>query len=325
MNITQAYETLELQPGASEEEVKKQFKKLAAKYHPDINKEPGSEQKSKDISEAYNFIKNYNPNDIPMDDFAVNNINDFFEFFTNKTGFGGSFHRSGSFKHTKLAEINLDLTFAESILGCVKKVIIDRDAKCDACYGKGFTFSSLCKECSGKGMSVLTQKFEGRDIKVRVTCNKCDGSGKSKIDCKKCKKSGTQKHKNMLDVKFPGGIITGNIIKLSQQGNFGNGYYADALININVIPEDNMTLLGQDVISNIELSLLEALQGTTKTVKTVKGNESLIVPAKSKNSDSINIANAGVNGKGNHTFILDIKYPNDETLEKIMDILTKDK
>lgn len=342
MNLSTAYSILGLPSTASEEEIKKQFRKLAAKYHPDVNKQPGAEQKSKDISEAYNVLKNmkngyppsssYEPRSrgVNIEDFS-GSINDFFNHFVNNSGFRESpFSRSSEqVKKQPIVEIPLNITFAESILGCIKKINLDRQVKCISCYGKGFTLINECTECHGKGVTIKTEKFEDRELKIRISCSSCHGSGKQKHNCNNCTGVGWKKSKSSLDVKLPGGIVSGNKIILSGQGNYirfaGNDFYEDAYVNITVTPESNMTLFGIDVISNIEISLLDSLQGTIRIVKTVIGEKPLIIPAKSKDKDRISIAEAGVEGKGNHIFILGIKYPNDDVIQKIVDLLTEKK
>lgn len=333
MNITEAYRKLELSTGASEDDVKKQFRKLAAKYHPDRNKDPDAEQKSKDISEAYNFIKNYKEpppvnNNVQYRYYSTNedfNIADIFENFVN-----GSFRRvDPNFQKQLIVEIPLTITFAESVLGCVKKISIDRQTKCSVCFGKGFSLSSNCTTCDGKGVTIGHEKVDDREIKVRINCQDCSGIGKSRHNCTECSGIGHKKSKSNLDVRLPGGVITGNKVRLSKQGNynryFGNDFHEDAFVNITVTPEYNMTLAGVDVISSIEVSLLDMLAGTMKVVRTVKGEDTLVIPAKSKNKDRISIAGAGVEGTGNHIFILDIKYPEDNMIEKIVNLLTEKK
>src|ERR1700743_2185297 len=160
MDINSAYKTLELSPGASEEEVKKQFRKLAAKYHPDKNKENGAEQKSKDISEAYNFIKNYKEPNVfnkfySVEDTAGNyssfNISDIFDFMN------GPFRRAEhKVKINPIVEIPLTISF-------------DRQVKCGSCHGKGFSLSNDCDTCKGKGFSIKQEKIDAdTEVKVKV-------------------------------------------------------------------------------------------------------------------------------------------------------------
>lgn len=336
MNISEAYKLLDLKPGATEEEANKQFRKLAAKYHPDQNKDPGAAETYKKYSEALSTIK-AGPSAGGYQDHGgihvrtwsttgnssnvnMNDIKDIFETIMSGGGpvnFGGGFRRSAQrpFKRQEPVETSLHLTFAEAVLGCKKQVILDKYVKCGTCYGKGFNLSDDCKNCQGKGHYVTEEKIEGKDLKVRTTCQTCEGLGKSKTDCEKCNKNGSLKIKTTIDVNLPGGIVSGSRLKLSGQGNYnrfsGNDYYEDAHIMVTVDPEPSMSIAGLDVISSIEVSLLDALKGGSQMVKTVKGPISVQIPQLAKNKDRVFIPGAGVGGKGNHVVVLDIKYPDD--------------
>lgn len=342
MNLSEAYKILELSVGASEDEVRKQFRKLAAKYHPDVNKDPQAEEMSKKISEAYNTIKNPPPqpsspfskrttySSAPVD---FDEINDFFEHFIK--GAGPHVYAAPprpNFQRQKPAETAVTLTFAEAVLGCVRSIVLDRVSKCQPCYGKGFTLYTECVDCSGKGFTITEQSIntegsEIKSIKIKETCPKCEGKGKSKVACAECNSTGEKKGKVNLDIKIPAGIKDGQKLRLAGQGNYSRNIYvgkdfsSDAHVNVKVIPEPNMTLAGMDVISSIEISLLEALQGVTKNVKTVKGELPLIIPSASRDKDQVHINGAGVGNIGNHVFVLQIKYPKD--ISGLIEFLSK--
>jgi molecular chaperone DnaJ len=334
MNVSEAFRKLELDQNAnpSEDDIKKQFRKLAALYHPDKNKDPGAEQKSKEISEAYNTIKNAKDSQgnyvsaSSVGDVHFQGMDDFFENFV--VNFNGPFRRAQDFRRSQPVELNVVISFAESVLGCTKKIDIEKDARCEICYGKGFKLKDNCKVCNGKGFIIQEEQFDKQKLKVKTQCNSCSGHGKHKENCSDCASSGVKKSKLSLDVKLPGGIVTGNKIRLAGQGNYiklnGTDFYEDAFLTISVIKEHNMTLLGLDVISNIEITFLDALKGAIKDVKTVNGDARLTIPGKSRDKDRISISGAGANGKGNHIFILDIKYPNDNTIDKMIEIMEKE-
>lgn len=333
MNLTEAYKILELSPDASEEDVKKQFRKLAAKYHPDVNKDIGAEEMSKKISEAYNFVKNppqassfgtttsyaYYHHSNPNIDF--NNINDFFDSFIK----GSRPHIYSSKTNSTFKQpvnISIILTFVEAVLGSTRSITLDRVARCQSCFGKGFILYDECLDCSGRGFSIKEQIVETKTIKIKENCFKCNGLGKSKKVCTECNSTGDKKEKVNLDIKIPAGIKDGQKLRLTKQGNYDRFMgVEDAFVNITIVPEPNMTLAGMDVISTIEITLLDALKGATKNVKTVKGNLPLIIPSCSKNKDQVQLNGMGVAGIGNHIFILNIQYP--ENITDLIEFLNK--
>jgi molecular chaperone DnaJ len=319
MNLSEAYKILELNESASEEEVSKQFKKMAAKYHPDVNKDPGALEMSKKISEANNVIKtapkksdyDFSTSGFPG---VVGDVDSFISSIFGGGGFGpgfgfGNVRVSSRVHRQQQVESSIKLTFPESILGCQKQIELEKYIKCDPCRGEGFIYDKNdCTSCKGKGFTtVLTNQ--------RSLCTTCQGLGKIKTDCSVCNKVGSFKTKTSLTVNLPGGIESGSKLKLSGQGNFvkfnGSDYYEDAFVNVTVAPDSDMRLSGIDVISSIDITLLEALQGLKKDVKTVKGSLPLQVPKLTKDKDRISLAGAGVNPTGSHVFIVNVKYPND--------------
>ncbi|HVI40219.1 MAG TPA: DnaJ C-terminal domain-containing protein [Anaerovoracaceae bacterium] len=346
MNVNEAYKILDLQPGATEDEANKQFRKLATKYHPDTNKDPDAEATYKRYSEALSTIKS-----APAKGVGFQNqpgvhvrrswagfggqvdvdLNEIFQTIINGgvgVDFGGGFRRSGTSnaKKQEVVEATLHLTFAEAILGCKKQVVLDKFVKCSLCYGKGFDLTGDCADCEGKGFSITEEKFEDRNLKVRTTCVKCEGLGKHKSNCQKCNKTGSVKAKTTIEVNLPGGIINGSRLKLGGQGNYnrfaGSDFYDDAHISVTVEPEPELSVVGLDVISNLEVSLLEALQGAAKNIKTVKGTVAIKIPDLSKDKDRIFIQGAGVGGRGHQIVTLTVKYPEDT--QKLIEFLSKE-
>lgn len=331
MNINEAYTLLELKPGATEEELNKQFRKLAAKYHPDINKTPGALETSKQISEAYNVIKNTPKsqpfaggfNNVRVETHSAQNMQDVLNDIFGGMNFG-PFRPSRRSSNAAPKELSASITFAEAVLGCKKKIDFDKNVKCVSCSGKGFNLTTDCTNCNGKGFYHKTEKFEDKDLKVRSTCDACNGSGKIKEGCKTCSGNGATKIPTSLDVRFPAGIVNNTKLKLTGQGDYnrfsGDNFNDDVYITIKVSSEPNMNLDGMDVISTINVSLLNALQGNeTEIVKTVKGEVSVKIPPLSRNKDRITIAGCGIAGKGNHVAIINVTYP--DNVDKLIECL----
>lgn len=288
MNKSEALKILELtSSNPSDEEIKKQYKSLVKKWHPDTNKSAEAPEKIKNINEAFNLLKNKH-NDEP---YVPENIN-----------------------------LSTVISFKESVVGIKKDISYKRDCKCSDCNGSGFLKNKNCTSCHGAG--IITHR-QGNTIFTQ-TCFNCFNFPKN--PCNSCVQ-GRQNVETSLSISIPPGILNYNILRLQNMGNFiGNSFFGentDVFLQVQVIPEPNMEIIDQDVVSNYSISLLDALKGTTLTVNTIDGQKQINIPPKSKNNDQVVLPNLGVNYQGNHIFKLNVEYPNDvskiiETLENAL-------
>ncbi len=323
MNKDQAFKIMELSPGASEEEIRKQFKKLAAKYHPDINKSPEAEAKSKEISEAFNYLKNPPPDPIYSDFHTYssdpfNYQNDpFFSMydFVNKT-----YQKEVKFHTSQPINLNIDLSFEESILGCSRQLKYKKNVQCAGCKGSGnIKENTICVNCNGRGQVTST----AGTITVVRTCDKCYGLGKTLVKHSDCKGQGSISKDIDITVKIPGGLQGGSQIRLNHGGHFVNGQYTDAFIKISVKSDPEMKLVGLNVMSTLSISLLESLKGCTKKVRTVKGEVDLVIPPKQLHQDNVDLSGYGANGENCHRFILNVNLPSNT--DKLIEFLENNK
>jgi len=302
------YEKLELNPNASTEEVKKRYRDLAKKYHPD-NKNTGNEEKFKSITEAYENIINPKPDNSSFQGDSFNN-----PFHGNP--FGG-IHFSGfpfqqQVREVSNIDIGLQIPFIDSVLGTKKDISFNRKAKCNSCKGEGAkTINNGCTDCGGKGQTV---RKHGNAVMI-ITCPKCHGVN-TKGECSECSGEGTLDSEISLNVTIPPGIKNGNVLRLNNAGNFMGNFgpfeqYTNVDLHISVESHPNFTLVENDVVSNLTISLREALAGCNKTVKTISGEKEITTPKRSRHKDEIIIKGAGVPNSGNQRVILDVEYPND--------------
>ena len=297
MNLKQAYEYLELPSTATAEEVKKQYRKLTKLYHPDINKEPGAEDKFKKINQAYNRVSSGE-----SDDYADQ--------------FSGFPFEQKMYKMENI-RVELTLSFKESVLGCKKDIKFSRNSKCKTCNGSGEIFKNNgCKKCGGKGQTVVRQ---GNMMMVK-TCTDCLGKDSSQ-NCSVCNSQGTLNSDMSVSLNIPAGIVNDKVLKLQNMGNYAGSFmgfadqYTDVLCHIKVIPEEGLSLKenDQDVISHLTIPLIEALSGSKHIVKTIFGDKEIEVVPKSRHCDAILIPKCGVAGIGNQKVILNVEYPQDIT------------
>jgi molecular chaperone DnaJ len=325
MNINQACELLGVPVGASIDDVKKAFKKKAVEYHPDRNKAEDAEAKFKEINEAYQFLEKHgtsqNFSDVSSgmynhsDHLADELRRQMSEMFNIK--FGGPRQ-----VHGKPIIISVDVPFEMAVLGGKKDVTFERNIKCKSCTGGKVagTSKQICQKCSGHG-----KRKYGQDDK-ELPCTSCNATGYTSnetqcSECSECSGTGMQKSVDTLQVKIPPGVESGLRLILRGKGNFHLGGYDNVIVVIHVLPDHEMQLNGFDVISVVELSLLEALKGTKKKLRTVKGDKTLAFKPKSRHRDTVRVLGFGVPPHGAHTFIINVTYP--ENVDNLIEFLEK--
>jgi molecular chaperone DnaJ len=301
MNLKDAYSILELDSAATPEEAKKKYRELTKKYHPDVNKEAGAEDKFKKINEAYQVVSTGKSTDREEIKYHTQQGRAPFD----------PFGRQGPQPNIAFhIELQTTISFKESVLGCRKDFKFTRHGKCPGCDGQGsIRLDNGCTKCHGQGQ-VTTQR--GNMI-FTMTCDKCHGQIKVE-ECKTCNATGMLDTEVSISVNIPGGMVGGNVLRLSGMGNFAGNFmgmdqFTDAHLHINVTPEKGFSLEGVDVVSILEISLLEALRGCNKSVQTVMGNREINIKPLSRNKEEVIVPQMGVNRRGNQRVILDVKYP----------------
>jgi molecular chaperone DnaJ len=321
MKLQKAYEILGLSNTATPEEAKKKFRELSKIYHPDVNKNPDAEKKFKEINEAYQCVstgKGTDPEDLRPNPFDPRS--------PFGSPFGSPFHINinpfGREIEIEAVPISLGtrISFKDSILGCKQELKYRRQGKCYNCNGQGqVKQNSGCQKCGGRG--VITAK-KGNMI-FSQTCDQCFGRSPV-FPCSACSSTGVTESDVSVNVTIPGGISDGNMLRLGGMGNYSGSFmnmdqFTDVFLKISVEPEPGMSLVGKDVVSSIDVTLLEALRGCKRKVKTVLGDHKIEVKPLSKNKDEVVIPNMGVERIGNHRIILNIKYP--KNINKLIDVL----
>lgn len=310
MNFKEAFQILGIPEGSSKADAKKAFRKLAQTHHPDKNKEPDAEAKFKRINEAYQVIDSGKASGedgrTQRNQSYQQNTQDISDLFRHM--------RNQGHQNIVLEDINLQitLTFKESVLSCKKKITYNRKNVCADCNGNGRrVIHNGCAKCNGTGTFVR----QTANMIFQQTCPDCHGQTKSE-PCIQCKTLGYQDAQISLDVNIPGGVISNNILRLGGIGNFGGiifgqAQYSNVNVHIQVTPESGLKLEENDVISEINVSLLNALTGIKITVPSVNGYQEITLPKLSKNKQEVILPNLGVNGIGNQRVILNIEYPQD--------------
>lgn len=302
------YEILGLKKGADVDEVKRAYKKLAKKYHPDISKDENAEEKFKEVLEAYQVLsdpqkkQNYDQFGHASEGFQGFQGSrgfsggrgfefDFGDIFGgNFSGFGGiddilrqAFGQKAGNSPSSGANLRVDLnlSFEEAVFGTEKTVTVNRIEQCMECKGKGGSGEEKCAECNGLGVVIQTRRTPFGMFQTQGTCQRCRGQGRVlKHVCKNCEGKGRVKVKKSIKVKIPEGIDSGNHLRLHGEGNAGirGGADGDLFVVIFVEPNDIFKRDGFDIYAEMPISFAEAALGTKIDIPTLKGEAVLNIP-----------------------------------------------
>ena len=315
MNNTEYYDRLGVSKDASQDEIKRAYRKMSKKYHPDINKEPGAEEKYKEVQEAYETLSD-DQKRAAYDQYGPDGANGFggqgsFGGFDGGAGFGGfedifsSFFGGGATRNPNAPrqgddlQYRVNLSFEEAVFGAEKEIHYNREVTCKTCSGSGAkpgTSPVTCGRCHGHGViNVDTQTPLGM-MRRQVTCDVCHGTGQEiKEPCQTCHGTGHEKQSHKVSVKIPAGVETGQQIRLAGQGEagFNGGPYGDLFVIINVNPSDKFTRDGSTIYYTLNISFVQAALGDTVEVPTVHGNVEMTIPAGTQTGKTFRLKGKG--------------------------------
>lgn len=343
--MSDLYSILGVQKGASQDEIKKSYRRLANKYHPDKTKgDKAKEEKFKEVQKAYEVLSDpqkrqqydtfgsqggpgmggmgFDPRDFAQNFGGAEAFSDIFEAF-----FGGGGQRGGRSQGTKSQaipgediRISVKVDFMDAIFGKELKINIKRVVKCEGCKGSGAEKGSkiiTCQNCNGQGtVKEVRQTLLGQMVASKV-CHMCNGEGKSpEKRCSKCNSHKRHSVNQEISLKVPAGIKSGSSIRLKEKGNQGI-QAPDGDLYVQVIVEDSKKFIRQDydIYTKLNISLIQAVLGDEVQVETVHGLEALEIPAGSQHGKQIILKGLGVpvlgqnDKRGNHIVILEIDIP----------------
>ncbi len=325
------YDVLGVEKGADKKEIKKAYRKLAMKYHPDVSEDDGATEKFKEISEAYAVLSDEEKRNTydqfghaGMDGFSNEdifrnvNFDDIFQGFGGSFdmgnifemfGFGGGRSRGGPQRGSDIyAEV--DITLEEAATDIEKDISIRHDVECSTCHGSKSEPGSNpepCQTCGGTGqVKQVTNTILGQMMNVRP-CPDCRGEGKIITNpCTNCNGKGKIKESNTINIKIPAGVESGSRLRVPGEGNAGDqhGGYGDLIVLINVEPNENFEREGANLYYEQQISFPQASLGDTIDIPTIDGEIELKIPPGTQSGSVFRLRGQGMpimrrNSKGN--------------------------
>ena len=336
------YQILGVSRDVDKDELKRAYRRLARQYHPDVNKEPGAEEKFKEINRAYEVLSE--PETRARYDrfgeagvggaagasgFDYGDMGGFADIFeTIFSGFGGGVGTSGGQSRRRNGPVrgddlrlDLKLDFREAVFGGEKQIKIPHLESCETCNGTGAkpgTGVKTCGTCSGSGQVRRATRTPFGSFAQVTACTTCNGTGQViEEKCGTCHGAGRQQETKKLKITIPPGVDNGTRLRVSGEGDAGarNGTPGDLYVYLFVESDREFTREGINIRSEISISYLQAILGCSLQVNTVDGKEELIIPAGTQPNTVLTLENKGVPklgnpvSRGNHLITVRIDIP----------------
>ncbi len=332
------YEVLGIQQGASDQEIKSSYRKLALKYHPDKNPhDKAAEEKFKEAAEAYSVLSDPEKR-ARYDRFGHNGMQGGFsgfdpatfgdfgdilgEFFGFGDVFGGRRRGSGPERGSDL-RYDLKISFREAAFGLKTKIKIPRQDTCSSCEGRGTAKGKspvTCNACHGQGQVRYQQGF----FSISRTCGQCNGAGKIIRDpCETCQGRGRVNKEKVLEIKIPAGVDNGARLRIQSEGEAGTrgGPSGDLYVVIYVEEHPFFQRQGNNIYCQIPVGVIQAVLGAEITVPTLEGEEKLKIPEGTQSGTSFRLRNKGIvslgeRGRGDQFVTVNVAIPTKLTKEQ---------
>ncbi len=335
MEAKDYYTLLGVSKDATEEEIKKSYRKIAMQYHPDRN--PGdkeSEEKFKIASEAYEVLRDPQKREI-YDHYGIEGLKGtgftgfrgfedifsaFGDVFEDFFGFGNTHQRRGKSRPGADLRYDLKISFSEAAFGKEIEIDLPKSVSCEICNGTGAkpgTNPMTCPNCKGTGQVTRSQGF----FTISTTCSQCRGEGKLiSHPCKECRGLGKVRRNKKIQIKIPAGVDTGSKLRIRGEGEDGDrgGPPGDLFIFLYVDPHDFFSRDGDDITCQVAISFTQAALGSEIEVPTLNGKKKVIIPKGAENGEIVRVKGEGFPrirsyGRGDQIIQIIVRTPKDLT------------
>lgn len=306
------YETLGVDRGANEEEIRRAFRRKAMEFHPDRNKTPGAEDKFKEINEAYQVLSDQEKR-TRYDRFGHAGVNgggergfDGFDPFGGfgdifDTFFGGGGRTANQPRSGEDISQRVNLTFEEAVFGCDKDIEINRVEPCHHCSGAGNepgTTINTCRTCNGSGQVRRAQRSVFGQFAVTTPCSSCNGNGRSiETPCSNCRARGFERRRRTRTVTIPAGVDNGMQVRITGEGDAGanGGPPGNLYVQVRVREHPFFVRDESDLLYRTSLNMAEAALGMTKPIPTLEGDDvDLDIPPGTQAGSEFRVRSRGV-------------------------------
>ena len=335
------YEILGVERNASDDEIKAAFRKLARQYHPDVSKEPGAEEKFKEINEAYGVLSDSDKR-ARYDRFGKEGLGgmgggyhdysadfgDLFEEILGGFGFSTGRRSRTAPRRGRDMQMQVTLTFEEAVFGVEKEIEFQRDGTCSTCKGscaEPGTSPTKCSTCNGQGeVRQVRQTFLGQMVQT-TTCPACNGRGEIiSSPCKTCRATGLERRNVKKKVQIPGGVDVGTQIRLAGEGGPGafGGPNGSMFLVLDVKTHQFFKRRDKDILLNLDINVAQAVLGADVHVPTLDGDEKLKIPAGTQPGKIFHLKGKGVphvrnkNQRGEQMVMVNVAIPAKLTKEQ---------
>ena len=312
------YEVLGVGKNATEQEIKRAHRQLAKKYHPDVNKEAGAEEKFKEIQEAYEVLNDPQKKStydqfghagmegMGAGGFGGGGFGGFEDIFEGMFGgggfggFGGGGRSANAARRGADLEKTLIITFEEAAFGAEKEITVNREEECTKCAGSGARSKNdvkTCTQCSGSGRVVGVQNTILGRVQTQMSCPTCNGNGKEITHkCDSCHGRGTKNKTKTIEVKIPAGVNHGQQIRLTGQGEAGKngGPAGDLYVAFRVKAHDFFTREEYNLHCEVPITFTQATLGAEIEVPTLDGKISLKIPSGTQPGTEFRLRGKGI-------------------------------
>ncbi|KPJ62801.1 molecular chaperone DnaJ [candidate division KD3-62 bacterium DG_56] len=306
------YEVLEVDPSASQDEIKRAYRRLARRYHPDCNAgDPDCEARFKEVGEAYEVLSDPQKR-AQYDRFGQVGVGvtggagydpwlGFGDLFETMFGMGGPRTRQRAETRGSDLRYDLELSLEEAALGCQRTVRISRMMRCDTCRGtgsKGASRPAVCPTCGGTGQVSHTRTVGlGMQFRSVGPCERCGGEGRLVTDpCPRCHGRGRERRTEDLKVRIPAGVDSGARVRLAGEGDAGmrGGTSGDLYVNIHLRPHQVFERQNTEIICEVPVSFVTATLGGKVKVPTLDGHHELAIPPGTQHGATFRIRGKGM-------------------------------